>query len=97
MNDDQAGTFMTAIVDRTIVNVTQVDGFGESPTTTLIFDDGTELAFDTDSIAQVGSAPAQVGQLAKVIWDASSDDEGTISAAGAEVVARAVLAAGYSL
>ena len=52
MNDEQAEAFMTAVVDRTIVNVMQDEGYPGGPRTTLFLDDGTELEFDTDSIGQ---------------------------------------------
>lgn len=39
------------------------------------------------------AAGLTVDELARVIWDASRADEGTISATGANVVARAVVAA----
>lgn len=50
---------------------------------------------DDEREAQRGTSEDPQDSLARLIWETSRDDEGTISATGANFVARAVLAAGF--
>jgi hypothetical protein len=50
---------------------------------------------DDEREAQRGTPEDPQDSLARVIWESSRDDEGTISATGANIVARAVIAAGF--
>jgi hypothetical protein len=50
---------------------------------------------DDEREAQRGTSEDPQDSLARLIWETSRDDEGTISATGANIVARAVLTAGF--